>query len=173
MSVAALLSLALLSGDASAFKLAQAEAPVSTGQSAEAEIRAAAAAAGDPFPAGAPVDDYGFVGWCYGALMEHMTLKPRVWSEVQRIEAQFPDPNTPLDASLAAYDAQAKEGEVQLALFQEALAAKRGDRAAAIAKGQAIWSGSQASDDRKLAQFWMSWSLPARCDTTAKRMLGR
>lgn len=173
MSVAALLSLALLSGDASAFKLAQAEAPVSTGQSREEEIRAAAAAAGDPFPVGAPVDDYGFVGWCYGALTQHMALRPRVWGEVQRIEGQFADPNATLDAALAAYDEQAKEGEAELALFQEALDAKRGDKAAAMAKGQAIWAGSEAADDRKLAQFWMSWSLPSRCHTTANRLLGR
>jgi len=173
MFSAAILSLALLSGDAAAFKLAQAEPPVATGQSADAEIRAAAAAEGSPFPPGAPTDDYGFVGWCHGALAKHMELRPAVWGEVERIERQFPDPNTTVEASLASYDEQQKQGQAQLALFEQALNAKKGDKAAAIAKGQAIWTGAETAGPRPLAQMWMSWSLPARCHATANKLLGR
>jgi hypothetical protein len=173
MFSAAILSLALVSGDATAFKLAQAEPPVSTGTTADAEVRAAAAAEGSPFPPGAPTDDYGFVGWCYGALSQHMALRPAVWAEVERIERQFPDPDTTPEASLAAYDVQQKNGQTELVLFEQALDAKKGDKAAAIAKGQSIWAGADTAGPRPLAQMWMSWSLPARCRTTATRMLGR
>ena len=173
MFSAAILSLALVSGDATAFKLAQAEPPVSTGQSADAEIRAAAAAEGSPFPPGAPTDDYGLVGWCYGALSQHMALKSQVWSEVERIERQFPDPNATPEAALAAYDEQQKQGEAALALFGQALDAKPGNRDAAVAVGRKIWAGSETAGPRPLAQLWMSWALPSRCNATANRMLGR
>jgi hypothetical protein len=173
MPLAALLLLALVSGDPSSFKIAQAEAPVSTGQSRDDEVRAAAAAAGDPFPTGAPTGDLAFVGWCYGALSKHMSLRPRVWSEVERIERAFPDPNAAPDAALAGYDEQQKEGESELALFKKALDAKPGDKAASVAQGEAIWKGADSTSDRQLAQLWMSWSLPDRCDVTAKRLLGQ
>jgi hypothetical protein len=171
MSLALLMSLALVSGDASTFKIAQAEPPVSTGQSRDDEIRAAAAAAGDPFPTGAPVDDYGFVGWCYGALSTHMSLRPKVWSEVERIEREFPDPNASPDSALAGYDQQMKEGQTELALFDKALKSKKGDRAAAVASGEKIWAGSDNTSTRQLAQLWMSWALPGRCQTTANKLL--
>lgn len=173
MFSAAILSLALVSGDATAFKIAQAEPPVSTGRTIDDERRAAAAAEGNPFPPGAPTDDYGFVGWCYGALSQHMALREKAWPEVERIERQFPDPNTSVEAALASYDEQRKQGEGELALFDRALKAKKGDRGAAEEKGKSIWKGSEDAGQRPLAQLWMSWSLPGRCHATAQRMLGQ
>lgn len=173
MFSAAILSLALLSGDATAFKLAQAEPPVSTGTTAETEARAAAAAEGMPFPPGAPTEDYAFVGWCYGALAQHMELRPKVWDEVERIERQFPAPNTTPEQDLADYDKQMKEGQAELALFEQALNAKKGDKAAAVETGRRIWAGWETRGPRPLAQEWMSWALPARCHATATRMVGR
>ncbi len=173
MFSAAILSLALLSGDATAFKIAQAEPPVATGTSADAEVRAAAAAEGAPFPPGAPTDDYGFVGWCHGALSQHMALRATAWPEVERIERQFPDPNTTVETALATYDEQQKQGQAELALFEQALDARKGDKAAAIEVGRKIWTGWETAGPRPLAQQWMSWSLPGRCRMTANRILGR
>jgi hypothetical protein len=182
MALAALLSLALLSGqaDAKGFQTVPApppaEAPMATGQSKDDEARAAAAAEGEPIPSGAPTDDYGFVAWCSGALSEHMALRQRVWPDVERIEREFPDPATPVDQALAGYDEQQKEGEQQLAHFSKALDARDakgrgGDRQAGVDQGRQVWRGSDAADTRQLAQLWMSWALPARCDSTAKKIL--
>src|SRR4051794_2457832 len=101
MALAALLStLALLASSPSAVLLAQADADRSApivNNDPTLEANAEALAKGeDPFPAGAPTDDYGFMGWCYGALAGHMGLYEQVLPEVRRIEAQFPDSNRPL-----------------------------------------------------------------------------
>src|SRR3954452_951350 len=72
--------------------------PVSTGENPAARAQADAVAKGeDPFPAGAPTDDYGLVGWCYGALAGHMDLYKSVMPEVERIERAFPDPAVSTD----------------------------------------------------------------------------
>src|SRR4051812_37513079 len=83
---------------------APAGAPVSTGDNPDLQARADAAAKGeDPFPNGAPTDDYGLVAWCYGALAGHMDLYKRAMPEVERIERAFPDPEVPIDAALKTY----------------------------------------------------------------------
>ncbi|MGZ8362753.1 MAG: hypothetical protein ACXW3D_02725 [Caulobacteraceae bacterium] len=180
MALAVLMSLALLgSPQPVAFKIAQADpsGPMQTGKSADDEIRADAAAAGDPFPAGAPTDDYGFVAWCEGALSGHMALRARVWPEVERIERAFPNPESPVEKELAAYEEQRKDGEKAMKLLDRALekGEARGlnnglDRDAAIARGAAIWNGADTAETRNVAQLWMSWALPQRCETTAARL---
>jgi hypothetical protein len=180
MALALLFSLALLSGQADAAQAAPppppSETPLSTGQSKDDEARAAAAATGEPIPSGAPTDDYGFVAWCSGALSEHMALRQRVWPDVERIEREFPDPATPVEQALAGYDDQQKEGEQQLAHFSKALdirdaKGRGGDRQTGIEQGRQVWRGSDAADTRQLAQLWMSWALPSRCDSVARKML--
>lgn len=180
MSVALLMSLSLLSGDPGTMKLAQAEGPLQTGRSAEDEARANALAEGAPVPPGAPADDYGLLGWCHGALSGHMQLRPSVWSEVERIERQFPNPETPVETALAGYDQQQAEGVAQIAKLDAALAAaeaqglNRGaDRSAVLARGAEIWTGAATGNPRQVAQLWMSWALPARCTLTAEKLAGQ
>ena len=79
-----------------------------------------------------------------------------------------------LSLALLSGDATAfKLAQAELALFERALNAKKGDKAGAIAAGKRIWAGWETRGPRPLAQEWMSWALPARCHATATRMVGR
>ncbi len=187
MAFAALVSaLALLASGPSGFILAQADAPPAAAQgpvsttdiTPDAQANAEAVANGeDPFPSGAPTDDYGFMGWCYGALAGHMGLYETVLPNVRSIEASFPDSNRSLDDVMKDYSAQHDEGVRLLANWDKALSVleatgkTRGvERAAAVAKGREVWKGSSTSEPRQLAQLWMSWGLPGRCMSTADRL---
>lgn len=191
MALAALVSSLALFAAAPTMVLAQAEpqtapaadpsAPVSTGDNPATQAQADAVANGEaPFPAGAPTDDYGLVGWCYGALSGHMALYKQVMPEVERIERAFPDPEVPTDQALKAYADQHELGSKDLNMFKSALdAADKGApgahdaaRKASIELGHDAWKGADTADKRNLAQLWMSWELPARCETTAQRLLG-
>lgn len=152
--------------------------PVSTGENPAAAAQADAAAKGEaPFPAGAPTDDYGLVGWCYGALAGHMALYKTVMPEVERIERAFPDPEVSTDDALKAYADQHELGTKDLDTFKAALDAadQAGDhgaaRKASIELGLETWKGADSANKRTLAQLWMSWGLPARCEPTAQRLL--
>ncbi len=187
MALAALIAATLLAGAqpaqaAPVLRLAQADAdaPQTTGTSPEDQANADALAAGeDPYPAGAPTDDYGLVAWCYGALSRHMELRTKVWPEVERIEAEFPEPGVPLKDALATYDQQEKAGQAELDLYARALdlaevahADGAADRATVVQKGRDAWKGADALTAKALAPQWMSWALPARCGQTARKMLG-
>jgi hypothetical protein len=39
-----------------------------------------------------------------------------------------------------------------------------------VQKGRGVWDGGPAITKARLAQEWMSWALPARCETTAKAL---
>jgi hypothetical protein len=159
---------------------APADAPVAAGDNPATQAQADALAKGeDPFPAGAPTDDYGLVGWCYGALAGHMDLYKRAMPEVERIERACPDPAVPVDEALKTYADQHSEGEAELKKFEAALdAADKAQpgshdaaRKAAIGLGHGAWKGAENADKRTLAQLWMSWELPARCEPTTQRLL--
>ena len=130
-------------------------------------------------PAGAPTDDYGLIGWCYGALAGHMDLYKRVMPEVERIERAFPDPAVSTDEALKDYADQHEIGAKDLDLFKSALdaadKAQSGDngaaRKASIMLGHEAWKGADSANKRTVAQLWMSWELPARCEVTAKRLM--
>ena len=149
-----------------------------------AQAPEAAAAAPPPAPAedripqGAPRDDYPFVAWCYGALRGWMDLHDEVMPEVTRIEGQFRKPGTTLADDLKVYADMQREGVKQLKNFQAALTAaeKASVRpintigGAAVRQGRLIWtSGAEVTKARK-AQEWMSWALPARCETVSARL---
>jgi len=128
-----------------------------------------------PWPAGAPRDDYQLVAWCYGALRGYLDLHDEVMPEVTRIESSFRRPGSKLADDLKVYDDQQKQGRRDLAKFQAALTAaeKASPRpinvvgAEAVKKGRGIWSPGQNVSKARLAQEWMSWTLPSRCQTTA------
>jgi hypothetical protein len=176
MALPALASvLALLAAAPAPMRLAQADAPKA--EAPQATAPAAPAPRPDVLPAGAPEDDYGFMGWCYGALSGHVELYPTVLPEVKRIETAYPAPGESIDKILAGYASQNDRGKVLLTRYGKALDAEeaRGQtggasRQDAIAKGRDTWAGSDKADPRTLAQLWMSWGLPGRCDATAKRL---
>jgi hypothetical protein len=128
-----------------------------------------------PWPAGAPRDDYQLVAWCYGALRGYLELHDQVMPEVTRIESSFRRPGSKLADDLKVYDDQRKQGQKDLAKFQTALTAaeKASPRpinaagAEAVAKGRAMWNAGPEVSKARLAQEWMSWTLPARCQSTA------
>ena len=135
----------------------------------------AAAPAEEAFPAGAPHDDYQFVAWCYGNLRGYLDMHDEVMPEVTRIESTYRPPGRKLADDLKVYADMQKSGRDQLKTFQEALTAaeKASMRpinqvgAEAVKRGHSIWvAGPEVTKARK-AQEWMSWTLPARCETTA------
>ena len=141
-----------------------------------AEADAAAAPEGPAFPSGAPRDDYQFVAWCYGSLRGYLDLHDKVMPEVTRIESTYRPPDRKLSDDLAVYADMQKAGKAQLKDFQSAMiAAEKASLrpintqgAAAVAKGHDIWRITPDVTPARLAQEWMSWALPARCETTAR-----
>lgn len=135
----------------------------------------------DRFPAGAPHDDYQFVAWCYGNLRAYLDLHDQVMPEVTRIESAFRPPDRKLSDDLKVYADMQKAGRAQLKQFQAALtAAEKASLkpintvgAAAVSKGADVWRVTPDITPARLAQAWMSWDLPARCETTSKNLLAK
>jgi hypothetical protein len=136
------------------------------------------AAAADHFPPGAPHDDYQFVAWCYGSLRAYLDLHDQVMPEVTRIEGTYRPPGRKLADDLKVYADMQKDGKAQLKVFQSAIVAaeKASLRpintmgAAAVQQGRSVWQVGPGVTPARLAQEWMSWALPARCETTAKAL---
>lgn len=127
-----------------------------------------------------PADDYGYVAWCRGMLGQYIDLHSAVLPEVTRIETAYRAPGSSLAADLKVYaDLQtaARRHRLKLDLaLGAAEATGQADasaRAAAIARGRAAWPTLEAVGARTLAQAWMSWTLPAKCDKIADRLQAR
>lgn len=132
----------------------------------------------DRLPIGAPRDDYQFVAWCYGSLRGYLDLHDQVMPEVTRIESTYRPPGRKLSDDLKVYADMQKAGVAELKTFQAALTAaeKASLRpintlgAAAVNKGREVWRITPDVTPARLAQEWMSWALPARCETVAKTL---
>lgn len=139
------------------------------------------AAKADPVPAGAPREDYPFVAWCYGALRGYLDLHDQVMPEVTRIEGQFRKPGTKLSDDLKVYADMQKEGRAQLVLYRDAMTAaeKASLRplnavgAEAVRKGRSTWNAGPDVTKARMAQEWMSWVPPGRCERTARTLASR
>lgn len=161
------LALALFAQDASGQAPAAAD-PVTT--SAEAPA--------DRWPTGAPREDYQFVAWCYGALRGYVDLHDQVMPEVTRIETTYRKPGTKVEDDLKVYaqmyaDSRVKLGEFQAALTSAEKASVRPMNtvgANSVKQGRQIWAAGPGVTKARLAQEWMSWTLPARCETSAKTL---
>lgn len=169
-----LFALALMLQDAPAADAPPTDAPMATA------VPRKQSAAPLPIQGGAvtaPTDDYGYVGWCYGAISSYVELYDRAMPEVIRIERAWPTPSTEENIS-EVYPAQREEGKRNLVLFARAMQAaeKASPRpiqdqgADAVRRGRAMWTGATSVPKAQLAQFWMSWSPPARCEETAKAL---
>lgn len=161
MATAFLLALALIAQDA----------PVSTAPTPTAPPPRTQPAAT------APTDDYGYVGWCYGALGGYVELYDKVMPEVTRIEKTFPGPDG-FAAAMKEYPAMRDQAKKDLATYRSAIiAAEKASPkpiseygAAAIKKGHSVWTGADQIDKARVAQVWMSWSPPGDCETRAKAL---
>lgn len=129
-----------------------------------------------PYPAGAPRDDYGLVGWCYGALRGYVDLHDQMMPDVTEIEKSPPsNPETTLAQKLAAYETIQVRAKQDMKLFARAMeAAERASLkpinilgAAAVKKGHNAWAAAANMPKRQVAQNWMGWTLPVRCTPTA------
>lgn len=162
--ISALIALALLQAEPAA--------------AAEAPQAAAPAAEASPYPPGAPREDYQFVGWCYGNLRGYLDTHDAVMPEVTRIETTWRRPGSNLQEDLKVYAEMQKSGRKQLTALQGAMtAAEKASLkpintlgAEAVRKGRAIWNAPPETPKARLAQEWMSWTLPARCEATAKTL---
>ena len=131
-------------------------------------------------PVAPPTDDYGYVGWCYGAVSGYVELYDRAMPEVIRIERAWPTPSTEENIK-EVYPAQKREAVDSMGLFKRAIEAAEkasptpiaNQGAAAIKKGRAVWTGAGTVPKAQLAQFWMSWSPPSKCEETAKALEAR
>jgi hypothetical protein len=138
-------------------------------------------AAEERWPPGAPHDDYLFVAWCYGSLRAYLDLHDQVMPEVTRIETTYRPPGRKLSEDLKVYADMQKEGRGQLKTFQGAMtAAEKASLkpintvgATAVAQGRSVWKAGPDVTPARLAQAWMSWALPAKCETTAKTLHDR
>ena len=145
-------------------------------ETAAAQATAVAAApVQDRRPVGAPREDYPFVGWCYGALRAYLELHDQVMPEVTRIETTYRKPGTKLSDDLKVYADMRKDGQAKLKIFQRAMtAAERASLkpinalgAEAVRKGRSTWTAGPEITKARMAQEWMSWALPDRCETVA------
>jgi hypothetical protein len=101
--------------------------------------------------------------------------------EVTRIEGEFRRPGSKLEDDLKVYAEAQAQGRKDLKAFQAALTAaeKASIRpintlgAAAVEKGHGIWIAPPNTPKARMAQEWMSWTLPARCETTAANLQKR
>ncbi len=171
-----LLALALLLQDGPAAAVAS-DAPLATAIPRKQDV------APLPIQGGtvtAPTDDYGYVGWCYGAISAYVDLYDRAMPEVIRIERAWPTPSTEENIAVV-YPEQREEAKRNLLLFARAMEAAekaspaviQPQGAAAIKRGRAVWTGATNVPKAQLAQFWMSWSPPAKCAETAKTLEAR
>lgn len=135
-----------------------------------------------PYPAGAPRDDYGLVGWCYGALRGYVDLHDQMMPDVTEIEKAPPvNPDTTLAQKLAAYATIQAQAQKDMKLFARSMeAAERASLkpinivgAAAVKKGHATWNAASSMPKRQVAQNWMGWTLPVRCVPTAHALEDR
>jgi hypothetical protein len=125
-------------------------------------------------PAGAPTDDYGFVAWCYGALDEYLVIYDQVKPDLKAIDKLF---GTSVQED-EPYTADVAAERLALKRFGEAIdAAERASPtpiaaqgAADIQSGRGIWAAARAQPRRKLADAWLFWGIPKRCETTAKTL---
>jgi hypothetical protein len=155
-----------------------ADQPAAQEAVAAAPPTAAAPAAEAPVPTGAPTDDYEFVAWCYGALSGYLDLHDKVMPEVTRIETTWRRPGSKLSDDLKVYATQQRQGHEDLKRFQRAMTAAEKARmkpinvagAGAMQRGHAIWNVGPDVSKARVAQEWMSWTLPSRCPVVAETL---
>ena len=136
---------------------------------------AASAQETEDIPPGAPTDDYGFVSWCYGATDEYLTIYTKVLPDLKDIDKTFGSPvkeEVPYAADVAAEHKALKRFGDAIAAAEKATPdpINSTEGQAAIAKGRSIWSVAETLPERKLADAWLFWGIPVRCERTAKSL---
>ena len=129
----------------------------------------------EDIPPGAPTDDYGFVSWCYGATDEYLTIYTKVLPDLKDIDKTFGSPvkeAVPYAADVASEHLALKRFAVAIAAAEKAThdPINTTEGQDALAKGRSIWSVAETLPNRKLADAWLFWGIPVRCERTAKSL---
>ncbi|MDR3506375.1 MAG: hypothetical protein P4L64_00595 [Caulobacteraceae bacterium] len=131
----------------------------------------------DDVPASAPKDDYRFVGWCYGVLDEYLRIYEIVKPDLKDIDKLFGTPVVEAEpyASDIAEDRKALKRFASAIEAAEKASAKpiAPEGAAAIQSGRKMWAAARLEPHRRMADAWLFWGLPARCDRVAKSLKTR
>jgi hypothetical protein len=182
MALAALIAFSLLAAEPAAQPPAAphaAHAPAKAGPHAVAQAVSEAVGdddAGD-IPPGAPTDDYGFVAWCYGALGQYLAIYDVVKPDLKDIDKMFGtsvQEDEPYTADVAAERLALKRFGAAIDAAERASAKPiAADGASDILAGRSIWAAAQRQPHRKLADAWLFWGIPKRCETTAKTLKAR
>jgi hypothetical protein len=181
MPLAALLALTLLAAQAVDAK--PGDAPIATAPSASAPAPLDKPAVAEPvadedgIPPGAPTDDYQFVAWCYGATEEYLEIYDRIKPDLKAIDKMF---GTPVKEA-EPYQSDVAEEHKALKRFGAAITAAEKasvhpiaeDGVEAMARGRSIWRAAELQPSRKLADAWLFWGIPTRCEKTAATLKTR
>jgi hypothetical protein len=164
MSLVALMALSILAAE-----------PATEPPPANPDPSAATSQETEDIPPGAPTDDYGFVSWCYGATDEYLTIYTKVLPDLKDIDKTFGTPvkeDVPYAADVAAEHKALKRFGDAIAAAEKATPdpINSTEGQAAIAKGRSIWSVAETLPERKLADAWLFWGIPVRCERTAKSL---
>jgi hypothetical protein len=163
MSLVALMALSILAAEPATEPPPANPDPAAAGQETE------------DIPPGAPTDDYGFVNWCYGATDEYLTIYTKVLPDLKDIDKTFGSPvkeEVPYATDVAAEHLALKRFAVAIAAAEKATSdpINTTEGQSAIAKGRSIWSVAETLPNRKLADAWLFWGIPVRCERTAKSL---
>jgi hypothetical protein len=136
---------------------------------------AAASQETEDIPPGAPTDDYGFVNWCYGATDEYLTIYTKVLPDLVEIDKTFGSPvkeKVPYANDVAAQHLALKRFAAAIDAAEKATPdpINSTEGQAAVAKGRSIWSVAETLPSRKLADAWLFWGIPVRCERTARTL---
>lgn len=178
MPLAPLFALMLLAGDPAPTQVITTAPPDHVAPAPAAPTAATSEASQeDDLPPGAPRDDYGLVGWCYGALGEYLSIYDDIKPDLKAIDKMFGSPvveKEPYSEDVA----ELRKAEKRFAAAMEA-AEKASPQpisqhgADSIEKGRSIWSVVRLKTRRNLVDAWLFWGVPNRCETTSKSLKTR
>ena len=135
------------------------------------------AADDDGVPPGAPTNDYLFVAWCYGATDEYLDIYERVKPDLRAIDKLFGSSvkeAEPYQSDVADEHKALKRFAAAITAAEKASVRPIGEQGAeAMNQGRQIWRAAELQPSRKLADAWLFWGIPNRCEKTAAALAAR
>ncbi|HEV2365711.1 MAG TPA: hypothetical protein VGS12_16085, partial [Caulobacteraceae bacterium] len=130
---------------------------------------------GEPLPASAPTNPYQLTAWCYGAMDEWVTIYDRVKPQLIRIDKTFgttvKNEKEPYESDMAAARAELKVLAGAITAAEKASPQPIAEQGAdEIRAGRSIWTPAESKSQRELADAWLTWGMPDKCDTVARQL---
>lgn len=129
----------------------------------------------EPLPANAPKQPYELAAWCYGAMDQYLFIYSEIIPELRDIDRRFGS-SVKNEAQPYAQDMAAAREELKVLSGAVQAAEKASAQVIApqgvlsVTHGRAIWGPAETHSRRELAQAWLSWALPDRCDSNAREL---